>query len=106
MFYTQMILLALIVAFVIDISGFVGNVRPALNAALHRETDACWHPFDCSLCMCFWAGLVLCCFQGFTLQHVAFVCLCSYCERFIKEAVYIVSDVIWSLLRTISDKLT
>lgn len=99
MFYRQMLLLAFIVAFIVDLSGFVGStLKPAFNAALHREPDASMKPVDCSLCMCFWSGIALCFFQGFTLEHVAFVCACSYCERFLGEAVFLLNELYGALI--------
>lgn len=105
MFYFEMFLLAFVVAFIVDVSGFVGSVKPGINAVLHRDPEARLKPFDCSLCMCFWAGVVLCAVRGFTLPHVAFVCLCSYCERFLTESVFLFGEALGSLLRFIENKL-
>ncbi len=105
MFYFEMLLLAFIVAFIVDVSGFVDSVRPGINAALNRPGNAGLMPFDCSLCMCFWAGLFLCLFRGFTLPHVAFVCICSYCERFVASAVFLFGDALSALLRFIDEKI-
>lgn len=105
MFYLEMILLAFIVAFIVDVSGFVGSVKPGINAVLHRDPEARLMPFDCSLCVCFWTGIGLCAFRGFTLPHIAFVCLCSYCERFFTESVFLFGATVSSLLWFIENKL-
>ena len=105
MFYTNMILLAFVVSFIVDVSGFVQSVRPGINAALHRDPDARLRPFDCSTCVCFWSGVVLCIFAGFTFPHLAFVCACAYCERFLTQSVFMIGEAINDLLAKLSKRL-
>ncbi len=82
MIITEILLLAAIVVFVVDLSGFTESWRRPLSDWMHRKTGyTIKHipPFDCSLCLTFWVGLIWLAVRGaFTLPNVAFVCLASY----------------------------
>lgn len=82
MFYLDVLLLSLIVCFIIDISGFMDSVKHMIwkwlfgNKREYREFPL--KPFDCSLCMTFWVGLIWCFGTAhFQLYHILFVCLMS-----------------------------
>lgn len=105
MFYFHMFLLTLCVVFIVDASGFVWSVKPKITAAFHLPPETRLRPFDCSLCMTFWAGIVLCAFQGFTIPHLAFVCLCAYLARFVENCYLLIREALSAVVRLLMDKI-
>lgn len=100
-----MFLLTLVVVFIVDVSGFIQNIRPALNVKLGRDSDKSLKPFDCSLCLTFWVGMFYAMLAGFTVRHVAFVCLCAFGAQFIAEGIFILKDFLAAVVRVLSDKI-
>lgn len=99
MFYLEMLLITLIVVFIVDVSGFIQHVHPLVNLVLQRHPDAGpMRPFACSLCMTFWAGLAYVFFTGFSLTHLAFVCLCAFGARFAAELIFLIRDLLDKLI--------
>ena len=61
MIICEILLIAAIVVFVVDLSGFTESWRRPLSDWLHRKTGYMikhFPPFDCSLCLTLWAGLI------------------------------------------------
>ena len=78
--YAQLPIVALIVVYVVDVSGFTDSWRAALARALRVEPQALrpLKPFDCGLCMTWWACLIYPIFVGgFNLLTVAEAALLS-----------------------------
>lgn len=111
MFYLESILLTFVVAFVVDYSGFVGEVDGIIKSLRGRQPKSrriAWpglKPFDCSLCMSFWCGLILCAFRGFTVPHLAFVCFAAFLARFIGEGIFLLGDFLASAISVLTTKL-
>lgn len=79
--YTQQAILAAVVVFIVDLSGFTDSWRDALARALHIRNLRPLKPFDCSLCMTWWTCLIypLCTgdFSLLTLANAAALALLS-----------------------------
>ena len=118
MFYLESILLTFIVAFIVDYSGFpkflegyVSAIRKYRPGRAVRFTKKPWpewpgiRPFDCSLCMSFWCGVILCAFRGFTVPHLAFVCFAAFLARFIGEGIFLLEDFLASVISVLTTKL-
>ena len=78
--YAQLPIVALIVVYVVDVSGFTDSWRAALARILRVEPQALrpLKPFDCGLCMTWWACLIYPLFAGgFSLLTVAEAALLS-----------------------------
>ena len=105
MFYFNALLLTIVVIFIVDISGFVETVKPAVNKLLRRDQFERLRPFDCSLCMVFWTGLTYTLLTGFSFPHLAFVCLCAFSARFISDTIFTVDTLLAKLIHTINDKI-
>ena len=61
MIICEILLIAAIVVFVVDLSGFTESWRRPLSEWLRSKTGYTikhFPPFDCSLCLTFWAGLM------------------------------------------------
>lgn len=77
MFYLNLLLLAFIVVFVVDISGMVDTLKGLIGRWLGVKLERL-KPFDCSLCMIWWCGLGYVLAVGrFSLVSVAYVALLS-----------------------------
>ncbi len=78
--YWNLFLLATIVVFVVDVSGVVDALKAALGRWL-GGTVSRLKPFDCSLCMVWWCGLIYVLVAGhLSLCTVAFVALLAACS--------------------------
>lgn len=79
--YTQQAIIAAVVVFIVDLSGFTDSWRDALARALHIRNLRPLKPFDCSLCMTWWTCLIypLCTgdFSLLTLANAAALALLS-----------------------------
>ncbi len=80
MLYYELLFLAIIVVFVVDLSGIVDTFKWALSRWLSVGIERL-KPFDCSLCMVWWCGLLYLLVVGrFALGPVAFVALLAACS--------------------------
>ena len=79
--YTQQAILAAVVVFIVDLSGFTESWRDALARALKVRNLRPLKPFDCSLCMTWWTCLLypICTgdFSLLTLANAAALALLS-----------------------------
>lgn len=79
--YTQQAILAAVVVFIVDLSGFTDSWRDALARALKVRNLRPLKPFDCSLCMTWWTCLLypICTgdFSLLTLANAAALALLS-----------------------------
>lgn len=109
MIITEILLIAAIVVFVVDLSGFTDSWRRPLSDWLHRKTGYTikyFPPFDCSLCLTFWVGLVWLAVHGsFTLPNVAFVCLAAYLTIPIGTTLTALRDLLLAALNWIITKI-
>lgn len=76
----NLILMAIIICFVVDVSGFFTFVRKFVASRLEGKYKNITHedikiPFiSCSLCSVWWSGLIYLLFVGkFTIPYIAFV---------------------------------
>lgn len=75
--YWNLLLLALIVVFIVDVSGIVDTIKGVIGRWLGVRFERL-KPFDCSLCMVWWCGLgYLFAVGRFSLVSVAYVALLS-----------------------------
>lgn len=102
----DLILMAAIVVFIVDISGAVDSLKSGLKWILTRgkmnNSDYRLKPIDCSVCMTFWSGIVyLLIVNEFTLPYLAFVCLLSCFSEVIKSSILLVEDVLIKIIQWI-----
>lgn len=109
MIITEILLLAAIVVFVVDLSGFTESWRRPLSDWMHRKTGYTinhFPPFDCSLCLTFWVGLIWLAVRGaFTLPNVAFVCLAAYLTIPIGTTLTALRDLLLAVVNWIITKI-
>lgn len=100
--YLQQTILAAIVVYIVDVSGFTQSWRDALARWLHIQHLRPLPPFDCGKCATFWAALILAAVRGqFDLTTIAAAAALSLlslpiCQLllFIREALCALLDLI------------
>lgn len=96
----NLLLIAVIAVVVVDLSGFVDAVKAALARWLTRAgrptaaENIRLKPFDCSLCVTFWAGLFwLICVDAVSLGTLAALCLVALSTTVIDNLLLLALDV-------------
>ena len=93
----ELMMIAIIICFVIDISGIIESIEWYLGKWLGGKVIIP-KPFSCSLCMCFWMGLLWLLIQSqFTLFNVMVVCLIAAFSEQITNAILILKQLIAKL---------
>ena len=79
MIYIDLLLVALITIYIVDISGFTESWRSLVAAKLHISRLKPIKPFDCGLCMTWWVCLIYAlCVGQLSLGTIAFSALLSH----------------------------
>lgn len=100
--FAKLACIAFVVVFIVDISGVVDSIKSALSSWLGHGTVKRLKPFDCSLCMTFWSGLIYLAASGrFSLMGAAVVCLLAYLTPAIKELLSLLMEVIMYIFRIV-----
>lgn len=102
----RLFLISLIVIFIVDISGAVDSLKSGIKWILTRgkmsNSDYNLKPFDCSLCMTFWCGIIyLLCTGNFTIYYLSFVCLLACFANVLKNSILMVEDILISIIQLI-----
>ena len=95
MIYLNLLLIAVIVVFVVDLSGFTDAWKNALARLFNAKTVKPLRPFDCSLCLTWWTCLIYALVTGaVSIPVIAYIALLSYLSLplgqvliFIREAI-------------------
>lgn len=101
MIYINILLIAAIWVFLLDLSGAWQSMTTHItewltNGRIRKPIEL--KPFSCSLCMTFWTGLLYILIAGrFTVPTVAYVCLIAYLTPRIKDTL-IVADAMLARL--------
>ena len=90
----QILMINTIICFIIDISGIIESIEWWLSKMLGGKV-VIPKPFSCSLCMCFWMGLLWLAIQSnFTLFNVMIVCLMAALSEQITNMIIIIKNLI------------
>lgn len=107
--YFELLAVAAMWVFVLDISGFWNEASSAVKRVLTKgsmKQPFQLKPFSCSLCMTFWTGAAYLLFTGhFTVGNLAYVCLLSFLTPRIKDLLLVVSDLLAALFNKITPRL-
>ena len=77
--YIDLLMVAVITIYIVDLSGFTQSWRGLLARTLHIKEMRPIKPFDCSLCMTWWMCLIYACVQGdLTLYTTAWSAILSF----------------------------
>lgn len=100
----DILLIAVVTVCIVDISGFTDSWKSAFKRLVTRGrmSDPYYSlkPFDCSLCMSFWSGLVyLWVTHSFTLWMVTFLLLISVMTPVIKDFIILIRETLIKIIR-------
>ena len=104
----EIIYIAIICVCIIDLSGIIQSIEEMLKKWLKIQKGEIKipKPFSCSLCMCFWTGLIyLLCTGQFTFFMIAYVLIISLLTPEIKDLLLTIKDLINYILNLIHNKL-
>ena len=77
--YIDLLLVAFITIYVVDISGFTESWRSLVATKLHISHLKPLPPFDCSLCMTWWVCIIYAlCSGSFSLPVLAYIAALSF----------------------------
>lgn len=109
MVYINILLIASVWVFLLDLSGAWNEITTMVSGWLTNgkvKKPFQLKPFSCSLCMTFWSGLVyLLCAGQLTLPNMAYVCLMAYMTPRIKDMLQVLDSLLAKLTNIIFDKL-
>lgn len=107
MLYLNILLLVAIVCFIVDISGIVASLKSVLAKKIKKPAEfIVLKPFDCSLCMSFWAGLIyILVIHQFTIVNFAYICLLSMISSKITDILHLFTDTLEFLINKFSKLL-
>ena len=101
----NLLLIAICVVMIVDISGFIDSVKIGLKRWLGSRGGVTLKPFDCSLCMTHWTGLIYLLFTGFTLQSYALLLFISVLTPTIASAILLIREILDFIIAWVSQKL-
>ena len=103
----NLLLIACIIVFIIDISGFVDEIVKRIYDKYIKVGD--YHtllpklkPFTCSLCSTFWIGLIyLLITSQFNILMIGYVCLLAFLTPIIGDIFILVKDALNKIINLI-----
>lgn len=103
--YLNVLLLAVVVVFVVDISGIVESAKEFVGKMLNIKVGR-MRPLDCSLCMVWWVCIIYAlCVGAFTIPMLAYISLLSLLTMRIADILRLISDIIGATIEQISKRL-
>lgn len=100
--WTDLLFLALLVVFVVDLSGFTESWLRAFSRWLGRTVTQ-FKPFTCSLCMTWWAGIAYLIATGrFCLPLLAYVAGLAFLTFPMGEILIFIKELLLKWIRRIS----
>lgn len=103
MVYLKLIEIAIIVVIIIDISGIVDEVKGLIGRLLNI-TNVRLKPLDCSFCLNFWVSMgYLIYVDELSLTTVMVSLLCSTLTPTISDLIYLIRDLISTIINKISN---
>lgn len=101
---TDILLIAVIIVVIIDISGFSDSLKSGLKRLLTggRMSDPYYSlkPFDCSFCMTWWTGLIwLLVIHNVTLWMLAYLLLICVMTPVIKDVIILIRETMLKIIK-------
>lgn len=105
MVYINIICLAFVVAYIVDISGIVDSIKWALGRWLNIKVGRL-KPIDCSLCMTWWVGLIYIIAIGeFSIYTTLCVAMTSALSAQISDTINLLRGLITAGINAITERL-
>lgn len=97
----NLLCITLIVVFITDHSGIMDTIKRALGKWLRCRVERLM-PFDCSLCMTWWSGLLyIAIAEHFTLGNIVAVAFFALMADKVAETITLIRDLYTKLINTI-----
>lgn len=95
--FIDLLLVASVTVYIVDLSGFTESWRNALARRLSIKNLRPLPPFDCGKCATFWACIIYSAFNwGLTLPIVAFAALLSFMSVPVGNAMIFIREwILW-----------
>lgn len=108
--FLKLLIINLAIILVIDLSGFVTNIKHKLSRLLTKDkistTEFRMRPFDCSFCMTFWCLLAYVVYtQQFTFITVFYIVVITHFTDVTKQVLLLLKDIAVKIINTIYDRL-
>lgn len=109
--FIDLFTITVIICYIVDLSGIIGSVKwfiwKKISKGIGRPENIKLKPFECSLCMTFWIGLLYLILIGsFTLPNIQIVCILSLISknitglmRLLQEALVALEDRLYDLIQ-------
>lgn len=105
MIYLQLLYVAMIVVFVVDLSGFSQTVLDIASRIKGRRVTSL-RPFTCSLCMTWWTTLaVALALHQLTLPVAAYCAALAFLSATLGQIIIFINEVLKKLLNVLTDLL-
>lgn len=106
----NLLCLAIIVVFIVDISGAVDSFKKFISWALTKgrlmSDNFNLKPFDCSLCSTWWTGIIyLLITNTFTIQMVTYVALLAFLANVFANILLLMKDILLYVTNKLSNLL-
>lgn len=107
-FVLNAFIITVISVIIIDISGFVDNVKRLvfrlLNGKEVKYKEFNFKPFDCSFCFSFWVNLIFLIVSGFSFWGLLVILIFSWTTVYIKEMFLLLDAWILWLINKLTPK--
>lgn len=102
MIYVELLLVALVVMYVVDLSGFTQSWRSGLASLLKVSSLRPLPPFDCGKCAVWWSCIIYALVVGaFSLPVLCYIALLSFMEYPVQQLL----SVLWEKTMYLINKL-
>lgn len=100
----DLFLIGVICVIVIDLSGVTDSIKSAIKRLFTKgkmsDPNYSLKPFDCSLCCCWWSGLIyLIITNTLSLWMITYVLLISFMTPVIKDVLLLIRDKLILLIK-------
>ena len=105
MSYIDLFEITVIVVIIVDISGFIDSIKAFVGKVLGIN-NVSLKPLDCSLCMTFWVSMAYLIYANeLSITTLMFSLLISVMTPVIQDLIYLIRDILGSILLKISKLL-
>lgn len=103
---TDILMVALIVIYIVDVSGFTDSWRNALKEVLQVGRLKPLPPFDCSRCMVWWSCLIYSAIVGtISIPVIAYCALLSLLSNPLGQIMIFIREALSGLIDKLFDKI-
>lgn len=104
--YTNLLLLAVVVVYIVDLSGFTDSWRAGLARLLGVKALRPLPPFDCGKCAVWWTCIIYSlAVHAFTLPVLAYCAALSLFSVTISDIMIFINETINAIINYVSNKV-